>query len=380
MIDKCLYKELMRVYGSLTDEIIHSIHTPPKRLYLRVNTMYTTRGELIDKLREKNIEVYPDPYIDEAIYISLKGPNRIDTSGKRVVVNRYAAESIMLGANLYAPGLAYFDEFKVDDLLTIYAPNNKPVANARAVVSSRDAKKMKKGLIAININPLYYAPPIRELDEYREGLFYPQSLPAIITTHLLDPRPGELIIDMNAAPGGKTSHIVQYTKGMGRIVAFERNVSKALKVVETLTRLRLYINTVVLPFDSRYIDTILVLNDKADRVLIDPPCTGLGVRPKIYIDKKCIDLRNSYLYQQHFFTPAYRVLRKKGRLVYSTCTLTLLENEYNASILVEKYGLNSIDMGWIPYADKVYYADIIAYRFHPISYDMNGYFIAVFEK
>ncbi len=380
MIDECIYRDLMRVYGSLTYRIVESIFKPSMRLYLRVNTMYISRGELIDRLRSRGIEVYSDPYVVDAVYIPLRGPNRVEDTGRGILVDRFAAESIMLGANLYAPGVIRYDEFSIDDILTVYAPNNMVVANVRAVVSSKELKNMRRGLVAVNINPLYYAPPIRDLEEYSMGLFYPQSLPAILTTHIMDPGPGDLVVDMNAAPGGKTSHIVQYTRGLSRVVAFERNNRKAMRVYETLKRLRLYINVVIIPADSRYIDTLFRLYDRVDRILIDPPCTGLGVRPKIAIGKRCSDLRNSYLYQRQFFTPAYTSLRRGGRLIYSTCTLTMMENEYNMYYLRNKYGLKPVDLGWIPYADKVYYDDIVAYRFHPLNNDMNGYFIAVFEK
>ncbi len=379
MISDCLIDDLRRVYGSLTSSLIDAIHKPTSRLYLRVNTLYISPGELVDRLRSGGLEVYRDQYVPEAIYVPVRGPNRVRDTGVYIYVDRFAAESLMLGANLYAPGIIRMDDFKRGEIATVKAPNGLIIANVEVIVDSSRARRMKHGLVAVNVNPLYRAPPIRDLPEYDQGLFYPQSLPAMITVHALDPKPGELVVDMNAAPGGKTSHIVQYTRGRARLVAFERNNRKALQVYSTLKRLRLYINALIIPMDSRYIDTATLLIGKADRVLIDPPCTGLGVRPKISIDKKCRDLINSYRYQRQFFTPAYRVLRRRGLLVYSTCTLTFMENEGNASYLVEM-GFEPVDLGWLPYADRVYYGDLVAYRFNPLNPVVNGYFISVFRR
>lgn len=380
MIDECLYKEISRVYGSFADRIVDAIYKPMSRLYLRVNTMYISRGELVDSIRARGLDIYPDKWVPDAVYFPVKGPNKIDENVSRIIVDRFAAESIMLGANVYAPGVIHMDDFGKGDKLVVYSPTGIPVANAEAVVSSREARRMRRGIIALNINPMYAAPAIRDLPEYEQGLVYPQSLPSIITGHVIEPFPEGLFIDMNAAPGGKTSHVVQLSRGGMRVVAFERNTRKIGQVHETLKRLRLFINTVLLPLDSRYIDTVLRLRGRADRVLIDPPCTGLGVRPKILVDKNCRDLINSYRYQRHFFTPAYRILAKGGRLVYSTCTITLLENEENIHYLVEEYGFEPVDLGWLPYAEKTYYKGVVAYRFGPLTSDLNGYFIAVLEK
>ncbi len=377
-IDAKVYSSLNRVYGSLTREILKQILFPSKRLYLRVNTMKITRDELLEKLREKNIDIHPDPHVDEAIYIQLKGPYKIPLLDKTIIVDKYATESIMIGASLYRPGIIKYDKFNKGEEVTVLAPNYRPVAIVKTIVSSEKLKYMRRGIVGETILSMYRAPPIRDLPEYSKGLFYPQSLPAIITTKILDPKPGELVIDMNAAPGGKTSHIVQLSRGACRVLAFERNTKKAEVVRKTLARLDLYKNVLILPLDSRYIHIDLELVGKPDKILIDPPCTGLGVRPKIEITTQYKDIVNSYLYQRQFLNTAKKIASKETIIVYSTCTLTWEENEGNILYAVRKLGMKTIDLGRIPYADKVYYNDIVVYRFNPLKpIDLNGYFIAV---
>jgi len=373
-------RSLCRALGSLCRSVVDALYTPPKRLYLRVNTFLIKRGELIDRLRERGIRAYPDPFVDEALYIVLEGPFRIEALQKKIVVNRHAAESILMGANTYAPGVVSYDPFRRGDTVTIMAPNMRPVAIGITVIDSGQLKKMKHGLVARTIKSVYSAPPIREMPEYRTGYFYPQSLPAMMVSKLMDPRPGQLIVDMNCSPGGKTSHVVQLTRGSARILGFDRNLGKVERVRETLTRLKLYLNTVLAPADTRYIDVDLLGENRADAVLIDPPCTGLGVRPKIEIRTRKPDLVNSYLYQRQFFRPAKKIVKPGGRIVYSTCTLTYEENEGNILYAVKEHGLECVDLGRIPYAEKLVFRDCTAYRFGPHIDDMPGFFISVLRK
>ncbi len=234
MIDECLYNEISRVYGSFTDRIVDAIYKPMSRLYLRVNTMYISRGELVDSIRARGLVIYPDKWVSDAVYFPIKGPNKIDENAPRIIVDRFAAESIMLGANIYAPGVIHMDDFRKGDKLVVYSPTGVPVANAEALVSSREARRMRRGVIAVNTSPMYRAPPIRDLPEYEQGLVYPQSLPSMITGHVIQPFPGGLFVDMNAAPGGKTSHVVQLTRGRMRVVAFERKTRKIGQIYKTL--------------------------------------------------------------------------------------------------------------------------------------------------
>ena len=379
-IDARLYSSLSRVYGSLTKTVVEKLYTPSHRLYVRVDTLLTTRDELLDIFRSRGFRVEPDPYVEEALYFIVEGPYKVPVLDKLVIVDKEGAESIMLGANLYAPGVVGFDDFREGEELTVLAPNGEPIAIVKAVVSSDKLKFMNKGVVGVNILSRYRAPPLRDQPEYEKGYFYPQSLPAMITTHILDPKPYELIVDMNAAPGGKTSHIIQLTRGLARVVAFERSVGKALVLTNTLNRLRMNRNVVVLPMDSRYIDVDLNLVGRVDKVLVDPPCTGLGVRPKVYIDKKYEDVLVASRYQIQFLKTASRILKCNGYVVYSTCTITFEENELVSLKAMKEYGLEPIDPGFQPYAERVEYEDLIAVRYSPLGYDMPGYYIVLFKK
>ncbi|WP_434731664.1 RsmB/NOP family class I SAM-dependent RNA methyltransferase [Thermogladius sp. KZ2Tp1] len=378
-IDHGLYMELRAVYGSLTDRLLEMLTYPPKRLYLRVNTLRARREEVIESLRRRGVEVRSDDLLEEAIYIELEGPYQVRDHGRRVVVDDIAAESLMMGANLYRPGVVAYDVFKKGDVLTAVTKNGVVVAELEASVSSDQLKSMRRGLVAVNVRPVYRAPPIAELPEFKEGLVYPQSFPSMVAGRLVSPG-SELVVDMNASPGGKTGHIVQLSRGRALVVAVDRSVGKVEKLVENLARLHLTTNVLPVPFDSRFLDLVTLLENRVGKVLIDPPCTNLGVRPKLSFKKTLRDAVNLADYQRQFMKVARRILRPGGVLVYSTCTLTRVENEENILYATRSLGLEPLDLGWVPRADKVYLDEATAYRFHPLKDDMPGFFIAVLRK
>ncbi|MGC8542764.1 MAG: methyltransferase domain-containing protein, partial [Vulcanisaeta sp.] len=213
------------------------------------------------------------------------------------------------------------------------------------------------------------------------GLFYDQSLPAQWVAHILDPRPNEVIVDMNAAPGGKASHVIQLSGGKAFVHAFDRSPRKVQDMATILRRLGMEKYCSVEVRDTRYLDVDRPdLVGSVDRVLIDPPCTDMGVRPKLF-DVKTMDLVKSLSeYQRQFIRVAWKLLKPGGILVYSTCTLPPLENEDNVAY-AESLGFRVIDAS-VPGAsggliDK--YRNSVV-RFYPHVQDTPGFFIAKLMK
>lgn len=374
--------ELSKVYGSLLDEALNRLRRPPRRLYMRVNTMYTSRDMVIDTLRTEGVEAMVDEHVEDAVYVDIAGPFKIEcNSEKRIIVDEKTAISLMLGVNLYRPGIIKSDFFEKDEYVLATTPSGIPAACLKTTCSRREALAADRGLIGVNVSSPYRAPRVRETSLYSRGLIYVQSAPSIITTHVLDPKPGELVVDMNASPGGKTSHVIQLTRGKTRVIAIDRNEKKIKELYQTLNRLGLDLNVIMLPWDSRYIHLDLNIREKADKVLIDPPCSNLGVRPVIDWDKSLRDISNLSNYQKQFLKAAWWVLRPGGILIYSTCTITLNENEENVLYAINDLGFKVVELDKPPpYSEVVKYKGITAYRFSPFTYDMPGYFIAVLTK
>ena len=379
--DSELIKCLSRIYGDRLRDFLTSILYPPKRYYIRVNVLKISPGELIDILRSKGFDVYRDEYIDEALYFKIQGPFNIPLVDKVVVVDKYTAESVYLGANVYAPGVVGISEgVRKGDEVNIVSRNGILVGYGVVVEEPEKLKVSRKGLFVETVISRYNAPKLHEMEEYKLGYFYEQSYPSILTSKILNPQPGDVVVDMCAAPGGKTGHIVELTKGKAKIIAFDHSGRKVEKLRENLRRLGHEKYVDVYRADSRYlhIDYPWI---KADKTVLDPPCSALGVIPKLYDEKSYRDVVNYMNYQIQFLKTAYHILKPKGLLIYSTCTVTIEENE---SVIgyAQKIGFKVIDIvspigskgiGGYDFIGKVL-------RFHPHIHGTTGYFIALLMK
>ncbi len=363
--------EVLAVVEPDTCGLVRRLERPPDRIYVRVNTLKTNVDEYLEMLRDSGIQMYKDEELPEAIWAPVKGPIRLDVEGRRkVVADKRAAESVMMGSNLYAPGVLYAEGVSRGDKVTVVGPNGEPVAVGTAVMSWEEVKARRKG-IAVRVEAsLYQAIRVSELPGYDRGLVYGQSLPSMYASRILDPSPGELVVDMNAAPGGKTGHIYQLSGGRAMIVAVDRP-SKTGKLREVLARLRAE-GVKVLGGDSRKLSQILPgLVGKVDAIIIDPPCTNLGVIPKLWDKKTLRDAVTLARYQRGFIREAYRLLRRGGRLLYSTCTLTPVEDEVNIRY-AEDIGFERIGVPrWVGRGSK----SSLGLRFHPNRHGTPGFFI-----
>lgn len=186
------------------------------------------------------------------------------------------------------------------------------------------------------------------------GLLLPQSLASMAVAHLLDPRSGERVLDMCAAPGGKTSHLAALMGGLGSIVACELHEHRAdslRAVVEragasAMVDIRC-VNATALRLDGAAATSVGTF----DRILLDAPCTGLGVlgrRPDLRWRRTEEDVEPLVALQRNLLEAAVPLLRPGGRIVYSTCTLLPQENEAQMQWVVDRFGLvvEPLPQGW----------------------------------
>jgi len=147
---------------------------------------------------------------------------------------------------------------------------------------------------------------------------------------------------MCAAPGGKTTHAAQIMNNTGKILALDRSKKRLEKLRSNVKRLRIK-NVISIRLDS------LLLNKKypcleADKIIVDPPCTAIGVRPKLYDKTTEKQIISTSTYQRQFLKAAAKLLKPGGTMIYSTCTLTVEENELNIKYCLEELGLELKDL------------------------------------
>jgi 16S rRNA (cytosine967-C5)-methyltransferase len=158
---------------------------------------------------------------------------------------------------------------------------------------------------------------------YAAGAFTPQSRASQLVAPALGPRPGERVLDLCAAPGGKTTHIAALMGGEGEVVAVERHPGRARALRASAARMHAGSVRVVVGDAKAFEDA-----DGFDRVLLDPPCSGLGTlrsHPDLRwrMTRRAIDLLVRE--QDALLASARRALRPGGTLVYSVCTISPAE-------------------------------------------------------
>ncbi|MDC0033920.1 RsmB/NOP family class I SAM-dependent RNA methyltransferase [Alphaproteobacteria bacterium] len=161
---------------------------------------------------------------------------------------------------------------------------------------------------------------------YRAGLIQIQEESAMLSVHLLDPNPGECILDLCAAPGNKTAQIATALANRGTVVANDRNVGRLAALHATISRLGLMNVTTTAHNGVAY----RAANASFDKVLVDVPCSGEGtIRKGIGKHKPISDGFRHWLKgtQRALLNRAVDLCRSGGRIVYSTCTLSPDENE-----------------------------------------------------
>jgi 16S rRNA (cytosine967-C5)-methyltransferase len=160
---------------------------------------------------------------------------------------------------------------------------------------------------------------------YREGAYVAQSRAAMLVARALDPQPGERVLDLCAAPGGKTTHLAALMGGEGEIVAVERHGKRAQALQRTCERMG------ASSIRVRTADAAHFSSDELfDRVLVDPPCSGLGTlqgHPDLRWRMTPAAIAQLASAQAAILDAAAGALTPGGALVYSTCTLSPAENE-----------------------------------------------------
>ncbi|MEK6887244.1 MAG: RsmB/NOP family class I SAM-dependent RNA methyltransferase [Nanoarchaeota archaeon] len=222
--------------------------------------------------------------------------------------------------------------------------------------------------------------------EHLFGYYYVQETAAQIPVQILNPKKTDVVLDMSAAPGGKTTQIAQYMGNEGVIVALDINNLRLFSLRNNIERMGVK-NTIIFQKDAKFVSDLGV---KFDKILLDAPCSGnFAVDSKWFDKRKLEDIKNSSKIQKHFFAAAVDVLNDDGELVYSTCSLEPEENELVVdwvltefpNLKLEKIDIPIGDDGLIePFGIKLNKSIKNTRRFWPNKTNTQGFFIAKFKK
>ena len=234
--------------------------------------------------------------------------------------------------------------------------------------------------------------PIGATPEYLAGHYILQAASSFLPVIALDPQENERILDMAAAPGGKTTYISALMKNTGCIFANDANKNRTKSLIANIHRLGCT-NTIVCNYDAREFPKVI---GGFDRILLDAPCSGTGVIGKdqsVKVSRTEKDfIQIPHLQKQLLLSAIDSVdcnSKKGGVIVYSTCSVAVEEDEAVVDYALRKRpnvklvdtGLVIGKEGFTNYRGKKFHPSVkLTRRYYPHTYNVDGFFVAKFQK
>ncbi|XP_071382091.1 tRNA (cytosine(72)-C(5))-methyltransferase NSUN6 isoform X1 [Centroberyx affinis] len=365
-----LNKEVLAAVGRQEAEcrfqrLLLCLSHPPAFTCVRASTHLAPLEEIRHKLGEElnkqqmcgsptaeevPVQILSHPCIPDVLLLPVTGPRPVTQLSSEVVVGAQCGSAVLRGAHVFAPGIVGSPKFmKSGDAVSVFSDlegkctrGAKDFQGKRVFLGNGVAEMDRssifctgepaKGIGVRMVEPLYQSP---SFDGVLPSLAFLQNLPSVVVGHVLGPRPGERILDMCAAPGGKTCHIAALMGDQGEVVALDRIRNKIDRIRQNAQMLHLhcikahFFNSTQAVSSDPAQDTEgpPFLPESFDRILLDAPCSGLGQRPNMAITWSLKEICSYQPLQRKLFHAAVRLLKRGGVLVYSTCTVTLAENE-----------------------------------------------------
>lgn len=272
-------------------------------------------GVLRSVARNRDKIKYPEALEDATKFLSVKYSH--PEWMVKEWVNRFGEEFTrsLLDSNNGIPDFS----IRINTLKTTIEQLKESLANEG--VQCEKGKFSEEALIIKNPSSVV------RLEAFKNGWFQVQDESSMLVAKILDPKPEELVMDVCSAPGGKSTHMAQLMKNKGTVVSRDIHEHKIKIIKEAASRLGLDIIKAEI-FDASELDAGYV--DKADRVLVDAPCTGYGIirrKPDIKWSRNISDRDEIMKLQSRILDASSRYVKPGGILVYSTCTIEPEENE-----------------------------------------------------
>ena len=234
--------------------------------------------------------------------------------------------------------------------------------------------------------------PLGATPEYLAGHYILQAASSFLPVMALAPQEHERILDMAAAPGGKTTYIAALMKNTGCIFANDSNKSRAKGLIGNVHRLGVK-NTIICSYDAKEFPRVI---GGFDRVLLDAPCSGTGViakDPSVKTNKTEKDFMQLPHLQKQLLLCAIdsvdHTSKTGGYIVYSTCSVTVEENEQvvqyalakRPNVKLVETGLTFGVDGFVSYMGKQFDPKMkMTKRYYPHAYNVDGFFVSKFKK
>ncbi len=258
-----------------------------------------------------------------------------------------------------------------------------PIDDILAELKDEGVKFVRDPLLPDVVKVQETALPLPRLESSKKGYYYLQDRGSAFISHVLDPQPGEVILDACAAPGGKTTHIAALMQNQGTIIATDNRKPRLQELKKKLTQFNI---KNVKPVYADVREPLPAAADQIyDRILLDAPCSSSGTFPQRPEVKWRIQRHNlKYMANQQLkmLTNLSRYLKTGGRLTYVTCSIHPIENEFVIlNFLKEHKEFKLVDFPlWLGIPSPIKEIGKKGQRLYPHISESEGFSIFVLEK
>ncbi|XP_060104381.1 tRNA (cytosine(72)-C(5))-methyltransferase NSUN6 isoform X1 [Heteronotia binoei] len=358
--------EVERKYERLLNNLSH----PPAFTTVRVNTHLASVEHIRSLLSEEiskqykgfSVPLLQHPKLPDILLIPIIGPRKdLQELTNQVIVGSQCGNAVLRGAHVYAPGIISTSKLmKAGDVVSVYSDiEGKCKRGAKEFLGTKvflgngisevgrndifNSNGPLKGLGIKMIEPIYLSP---SFDNVLSSYIFLQNLPSSVVSYVLNPQPGEKILDMCAAPGGKTTHLATLMHDEGEVIAIDKIADKVKKISQNAALLKLnciktfcYDSTKTLATGQTECEKggPPFLQETFDRILLDAPCSGMGQRPNMAYSWSLKEVTSYQPLQRKLLRVAVQLLKPGGILIYSTCTITLSENEEQVAWVLQNF-------------------------------------------
>lgn len=238
---------------------------------------------------------------------------------------------------------------------------------------------IKEGIICPEAIQIIRGKSIEDNLLFKNGMITVQDESSMLVAPSMELEQGLTVLDLCSAPGGKTAHISDIMNNTGLIRAYDLHKHKLGLLQQNFNRLGIT-NTICEVQDAEVLNENLI--NSADRILIDAPCSGLGIirkKPEIKWSKNAEDLKKITEIQKKILASGSQYVKNDGLLIYSTCTLNKDENENNIEWFLKKYPQFYTEKIYYGKMDNLLYNNESTLTILPDKW-MDGFFIAKLRK
>lgn len=239
--------------------------------------------------------------------------------------------------------------------------------------------ELEEGYICPEAICIHKGSSIENNELFNKGYITVQDESAMIVSPLMEPEERQVFFDLCSAPGGKTTHLGELLNNTGKVYAFDIHNHKLKLIKDNSERLGLK-NIALNEMDSTKLNVNYI--NSADGVLLDVPCSGLGIirkKPEIKWSKSLKSLKDLIKIQRAIMDNGAEYLKDGGTLIYSTCTLNKGENEENIKWFLQKHKNFKLEKIFFGNAENIIYSEEGYVTLLPNKY-MDGFFVAKLKK